>query len=116
MCPLIFGSIWYHFTTYVSSGVVTKQQHSFCAKRGQSSKLSELRPVKRHLTFVKRKSKRTKEVSQNIKNFKSRWADSSKKVAEATIKSLMEELPKKVYKVLSSGQKYKIYIFLRSVV
>lgn len=56
----------------------------------------ELRPIERYWALVKRELKNTKKEASNIKEFKNKWNNATKKIPETTIRALMERLPEKV--------------------
>lgn len=56
----------------------------------------ELRPIERYWALVKIELKNTKKEASNIKEFKNKWNNATKKIPETTIRALMERLPEKV--------------------
>lgn len=56
----------------------------------------ELRPIERYWALVKRELKEIKKVIKNKEHFRREWKRASEKVAEATIKNMMEGVPKKI--------------------
>ena len=77
---------------YNANGVV------FVPKEANPPNCPELRPVERYWALVKRDLKETKGATKSLQDFRRKWKRASEKVAESSIKSMMEEVPEKINK------------------
>lgn len=68
----------------------------FVPKEANPPNCPELRPIERYWALVKKQLKDTRGSSKSESEFRKKWAPSSKKVTEATVKALMEGIPEKV--------------------
>ena len=57
----------------------------------------ELRPIERYWALVKKQLKDTKKEAKNIQDFRNKWKAGTKKISEATVKSLMGGISEKLH-------------------